>query len=286
MVVLRDNVYYRIPCADATGRPLPTATVRRQLVQILQQRPTDAAQPSPAIGALTGGNRDRWATVRSVRLRGPHRGACQPAAPPCRSPVQARAALAAADKRNADLLRMIDLAMMVVVLERAPAPTADAQLLRLLGQASDRWYDRHQLIVFANGDAGFVFEHSIGDGSTALRMAIDVQRRAGTGESASDGSGDAACVQESVRPHFWHNVPAAVADAARESQAELEAARRDIDLHVLNCDAVSTASAKAASLSADSMVQVAMQLAYHRMHGHFVAYGRARVAAAAARSDR
>ena len=42
------------------------------------------------------------------------------------------------------------------------------------GSATNRWYDKLQLVVCNNGVAGVNFEHSMVDGHTALRFASDI----------------------------------------------------------------------------------------------------------------
>ena len=43
-----------------------------------------------------------------------------------------------------------------------------------IGTSISRWYDKLQLIVSSNGQAGVNFEHSVVDGHTVLRFASDV----------------------------------------------------------------------------------------------------------------
>lgn len=43
-----------------------------------------------------------------------------------------------------------------------------------VGSCCNRWYDKHQIIVTADGTAGINFEHSATDGHTILRFVSDV----------------------------------------------------------------------------------------------------------------
>lgn len=82
---------------------------------------------------------------------------------------------------------------MLVVLENAAPLTMDeVSRLILHGPCSNRWFDKHQLIVCSNGKAGLNFEvtncstpnvkltidvqHSVGDGSTTLRLADEMYK--------------------------------------------------------------------------------------------------------------
>ena len=75
-----------------------------------------------------------------------------------------------------ELLDVVEQAILVLVLEAGSPPphprTSGAARLGLHGDARGRWFDKSiQLVVTANGVAGFCMEHSGFDGSTAVRLA-------------------------------------------------------------------------------------------------------------------
>ena len=43
-------------------------------------------------------------------------------------------------------------------------------------KGTNRWFDKHQLIITENGKAGINFEHSVGDGATTLRLADEMYK--------------------------------------------------------------------------------------------------------------
>jgi len=97
----------------------------------------------------------------------------------------AREELSRADE-NAELLRVVDSALFVLCLDDE-APTDAAEIARTMlhgsyrlrdgaqsGSMTNRWYDKLQMIVCANGAAGVNFEHTRVDGHTVLRFVSDV----------------------------------------------------------------------------------------------------------------
>ena len=119
-----------------------------------------------ALGVLTSLPRREWAAARKMIMEG-------------------------GDLKNKAALEIIDSALFVLVLdENVPKDIASAaknmlhgshelvmgennQLVQA-GSCCNRWYDKLQLIVMANGKAGVNFEHSAIDGHSALRYVSDI----------------------------------------------------------------------------------------------------------------
>lgn len=61
--------------------------------------------------------------------------------------------------------------MIIVALDDSK-PVTREQISRAVwtGNADNRWYDKHQLVVFDNGRSGFLGEHSCMDGTPTLRL--------------------------------------------------------------------------------------------------------------------
>ena len=99
----------------------------------------DKAGVGPAVGALTSENRDTW--------------------------TEARKYLASLG-RNAHTLERIDSAIMIVPLDdTAPSSREELSWACWTGAnggsgPGNRWFDKHQLIVFDNARSGFLGEHS------------------------------------------------------------------------------------------------------------------------------
>ena len=58
------------------------------------------------------------------------------------------------------------------------SPADQDELARLLlhGPGTNRWFDKHNLIVARNGNAGVNFEHAVGDGATTLRVVDEMYK--------------------------------------------------------------------------------------------------------------
>ncbi|KAG1758185.1 carnitine acetyl transferase [Suillus occidentalis] len=165
IVVLRRGQFYWFDALDEDHRPLLT---EREVLRNLQAICKDADKTPitevarTAIGVLTTENRKTWSSLRHEL---------------------------AEDKTNAACLRLVDDALFVVCLDDA-APGRDgvgvlarngekgedlAALCSVqVGTCTNRWYDKLQIIVCADGAAGVNFERTGVDGHTVLRFAADV----------------------------------------------------------------------------------------------------------------
>lgn len=177
IVVLRRGQFYWFDALDEDNRPLLT---EREVLRNLQAICKDADKTPitevarTAIGVLTTENRKTWSSLRHELVQ---------------------------DKTNAACLRLVDDALFVVCLDDA-APGRDGigalaqtgekgeDLAALcsnflcgtydlregvqVGTCTNRWYDKLQIIVCADGAAGINFEHTGVDGHTVLRFAADV----------------------------------------------------------------------------------------------------------------
>ncbi|KIJ59628.1 hypothetical protein HYDPIDRAFT_140391 [Hydnomerulius pinastri MD-312] len=179
IVVLRRGQFYWFDTLDEENRPLLT---EREVLRNLQAIVKDADKTPitevarTAIGVLTTENRKTWSRLRHALSE---------------------------DRTNAACLRLVDDALFVVCLDdAAPARegveaqsdkrkresgedlaalcsnflcgTYDLREGVQVGTCTNRWYDKLQIIVCADGAAGINFEHTGVDGHTVLRFAADV----------------------------------------------------------------------------------------------------------------
>ncbi|KAA1478333.1 carnitine acetyl transferase [Dentipellis sp. KUC8613] len=162
IVVLRRAQFYWFDVLDEENRPVLT---EREILRNLQAIVTDADKlPTSevarhSIGVLSTENRKTWSGLRDT-LSG--------------------------DRNNASCLHIVDNALFVVCLDDA-APNGLAELCHnflcgtyglehgvQIGTCTNRWYDKLQIIVCADGAAGINFEHTGVDGHTVLRFAADI----------------------------------------------------------------------------------------------------------------
>lgn len=113
-----------------------------------------------AIGVLSTENRKVWSSMRDHLTKG--------------------------KAHNASCLKVVDSALFVVCLDDV-SPEGVKELCGnflcgtyklsggvQVGTCTNRWYDKLQIIVCGNGEAGINFEHTGVDGHTVLRYAADV----------------------------------------------------------------------------------------------------------------
>ncbi|KAH9859123.1 acyltransferase ChoActase/COT/CPT [Lenzites betulinus] len=162
IVVLRRGQFYWFDVLDAENRPVLT---EREILRNLQAIVGDADQmpihevARNSIGVLSTENRKVWSQLRKALT---------------------------SNKNNESCLDVVDNALFVVCLD----DTSPENLAELcdnflcgtydlkggiqVGTCTNRWYDKLQIIVCADGAAGINFEHTGVDGHTVLRFAADI----------------------------------------------------------------------------------------------------------------
>jgi len=162
VVILRRGQFYWFDVLDHSNRPLLT---EREILRNLQAIVADA-DTTPvtevarsAIGVLSTENRKIWSQLRGTLQK---------------------------DRHNASCLQIVDDALFVVCLDDAKPDnlaqlcsnylcgTYELQSGKQIGTCTNRWYDKLQIIVCADGSAGINFEHTGVDGHTVLRFAADI----------------------------------------------------------------------------------------------------------------
>ncbi|GAA5828545.1 hypothetical protein JCM11251_000843 [Rhodosporidiobolus azoricus] len=162
VVVMARGQMYWFDVLDSKNRP---ALTERALLANLTAIAADAARTprnqvaQSALGVLSTERRQTWAQCRNGLMK--HEG-------------------------NAMCLEVLDKALFVVCLDDTSPKDASEMCENMLcgtyklekgvqvGTCTNRWYDKLQIIVAANGAAGVNFEHSGVDGHTVLRYVADV----------------------------------------------------------------------------------------------------------------
>ncbi|RAL61554.1 hypothetical protein DID88_009593 [Monilinia fructigena] len=164
LVVLCHGQFYWFDVLDDNSDLIMT----ERDVSINLQTIVDDAQKTPiqdaakgALGVLSTENRKIWSGLRDVLTR-------------------------EEGSNNADCLGIVDSALFILCLDYTE-PNSQADLCQnmlcgtsqvekgvQIGTCTNRWYDKLQIIVCANGSAGINFEHTGVDGHTVLRFASDL----------------------------------------------------------------------------------------------------------------
>ncbi|KAH7098270.1 acyltransferase ChoActase/COT/CPT [Auriculariales sp. MPI-PUGE-AT-0066] len=163
IIVLRRGQFYWFDVLDEQSRLLMT---EREILQNLKAIVADADKlpvdqiAATAVGMLSTENRKVWSKLRKDLQ---------------------------SDRANSACLNVIDQALFAICLDdAAPEKLSDVCNNFLcgsynltptgvqIGTCTNRWYDKLQIIVCANGVAGINFEHTGVDGHTVLRFAADI----------------------------------------------------------------------------------------------------------------
>jgi hypothetical protein len=252
IVVASNGHFYKVQVlGDGGSAQLSCSGLEQQLRSI---RADSLEGPAgDAVGALTTGERDLWGAQR-LALEGHAPG-------------------------NAASLRDIDTSLMVVSLEAGGGPAgikANSELmLHEGGRAGGRWYDKHCAVFFEDGAFGMNFEHSFSDGMTWNRWMQETwSDMHGT---ASPYSSPLPCPDSEVNS-FGADEPAGrqrlewdLTDGMRTeisaAKAAFQATVSNLDTDVLSFSDFGKSELKTWKMSPDCVVQVGLQLAFHRLHG-------------------
>eukprot|EP00127_Corallochytrium_limacisporum_P003858 Clim_evm72s153 gene=Clim_evmTU72s153 len=192
------------------------------------------------IGVFTGDERDIWARMRERLID--------------------------ISNQNANNLEMIQRGIVVICLDDQPTAT-DAETVKqvMYGEPSNRWFDKNQIIVTENGGAGMNWEHSQGDGSTALRLADFIFAES---ERLLDQEDIIVSDTLSSRPVplYWESAP----DVDREiirSHKRFEKMAGEVHIDSLIFNDFGINHIKTLKCSPDAFVQMAFQLTWYSLYG-------------------
>lgn len=242
VVFVRKNKFFKVPLIDPTGRELSAAELEFQIERVIEKAGSSSGLP---IGALTSDNRDLWTDARAQLLA------------------------ASPDGTNAKALEEIESSMIVVCLDDTkPVTREDISWACWVGDGKNRFYDKHQLIVFDNGRSGFLGEHSCMDGTPTLRLnefilATLAHGKVDLGPARSAGTGKTLPEPEELKFKVNDQVKSFVQGAEKRFE-ELVGSH---DLHVLHYEGYGKNTIKKFKASPDAWAQLVKQLAFHKMFG-------------------
>ena len=198
------------------------------------------------IGALTAGNRTRWAEAREEHF---------------------------GSGINEASLTTIERALFVVILDPAE-PETDTEMgrLNLMGRGYDRWFDKSvTLILYRNGVMGINCEHSYADALCTGHMVEWAMTRHFSTEVYDDDGNVLPSSSFTKKLSFqgtilpWALSPqaeVAIETAVISAHAAIDDLALEVYHHPWGKDRI-----KACKLSPDGFIQMAMQLAYYRDQG-------------------
>lgn len=155
MVVVRKNQFWQVALQDSTGKEFTLEELRRAFQHIYEHDPKTAL---PAVGIMTGINRDHWTAAHTHLM----------------SSSPTNAATLAAIRQSAFVFCLDTATPDPALAPLTSAPTSlssegikefSSRLWKGDAEGGNRWWDKPlQWIIFANGEAGFIGEHSCMDG--------------------------------------------------------------------------------------------------------------------------
>ena len=153
IAVQRGGRVWKVPVLDADGGLRSRGSRLLQAVVDAADAAAAGALAADGVGLLTTAGRDEWTAMRAALEASP---------------------------TSAASLSEIDGALFMVNLDpAAPEGVHDTCLSMLMGNGTDRWFDKSfQLVVTANGKAALNFEHAWGDGVSVLRYCDEVHAAA------------------------------------------------------------------------------------------------------------
>lgn len=241
VVVLRNGKYWSFDVVSpTTGQELSESEIRYQLERILAdpEAATPAAHP---VGALTGTDRDEWASAREGLLRA--------------SPV------------NRASLEAVQSAIIVLALDNA-SPVLPQDVARAIWTggkgALNRFFDKQQLVVFDNGVSGYNGEHSTMDGTPTLRLN-DFALAALDAGKIDMGTTHDTTIPPPKRLEFVLDVPSE--KAIEKAQEDFSGLLDQHDVEVQNFVGYGKEAIKQFKVSPDAWAQMVIQLAYWKLYG-------------------
>ncbi|KAI8061163.1 acyltransferase ChoActase/COT/CPT [Gongronella butleri] len=237
IIAVRKNKYYVIDTFHQ-GKQLSTSELQQQFERVIAQA---GDNKGPAIGALTADNRDTWTEARDLLL--------------------------AAHPNNENALNKIETSSFVVCLDDA-APTFRDEAVRQCwhGDGRNRFFDKPlQFLVFDNGKAGFLGEHSCMDGTATCRLNEYVCE--GLRNETID-HGDAQIRSDIPAPtQLEFHLNDGVQKAIAKSEANFDSLIAKNDMSVLAFQGYGKNLIKKFKASPDGYTQMVIQLAYYKMFG-------------------
>ncbi|KAG0367196.1 Carnitine O-acetyltransferase mitochondrial [Mortierella sp. AD032] len=237
VAVVRHNQFYTFDLVK-DGKVLSTADIEAQLDAIVKLA---GDRKDPSIGVLTSDNRDIW--------------------------TEARKTLINAGSQNEELLRKIESSVFLLCLDDSSPVTRD-EVSRACwhGDGRNRFFDKAlQFIVFENGKAGFMGEHSTMDGTPTCRLNDYVLTNLAQNKIDHGAATVSSNLQTPQKLNFAFNT--AVHKAIETSEKNFEELIGKHGLHVQNYEGYGKGLIKKFKCSPDAYVQMIIQLAYFKMHG-------------------
>ena len=246
IVVVHKHRYYRVDMVRPGDGAVLSADALLLEFERIRKDPRGAALVEEDVGVLTAGQRDTYYKGRHQLIK-------------------------TSPNVNGRSFKDLDTCLFVVCLEDAPAASAqDLTALNLHGlNGTNRWFDKHQVIIHADGNVGMCMEHGCGDGMTWMRMLNEVYADLFRDVKAPYSRLDTKVATSAITParplDFTINSP----QSKKDMTNALDFAKSqvsDCDLSQERFTEYGSERFKSWKVSPDSTMQMAFQLAYARVN--------------------
>ncbi|KAL1919862.1 uncharacterized protein VTP21DRAFT_1794 [Calcarisporiella thermophila] len=237
IIVIRQNKFYAVDVMQ-NGKQLSAAELESQFQYIMEHA---GKERDMAISVLTADDRDVW--------------------------TENRRHLVGISQINESNLYMIESSIFTLCLDDT-RPVTPCEISRALwyGDGGNRYHDKSfQLVVFENGKAGFIGEHSSMDGMITLRMCKFICQATMKHEM------NWGTIRKNLRlPSLLQfELNEKFQDIIFEAQWRFDIHASKHDVKVLTYEKYGKERIKNFRVSPDAYAQMVMQLAYYRVHGEF-----------------
>eukprot|EP00298_Acanthocystis_sp_HF-20_P015064 c21015_g3_i2.p1 GENE.c21015_g3_i2~~c21015_g3_i2.p1 ORF type:complete len:610 (-),score=239.96 c21015_g3_i2:195-2024(-) len=235
--------YFDVIITDKNGvrRHLTVEEIDSQLKKITSTKVLPEDQNN-SVGILTSENRDVWADGYKLLV----------------------------DAGNEASLRIIESAILILSLDsETPNSLNDVARTMWHGSGTNRWYDKSiTYVVTANGQCGFLGEHSMMDGTITLRMVDWCLNQIAKNKVDSGSAQLAANLPTPTHIPFKLNdkIKTAIASAKKSFESLISTH----ELSILQFKHFGKEGLKKMRVHPDAFTQLAIQLAYFKLKGHFV----------------
>ncbi|KAG8199407.1 hypothetical protein JTE90_000275 [Oedothorax gibbosus] len=249
IVVAHNNHYFSVDVYGDDGKPLNESQLLAQLQSVVAQ---SSIEKSP-IGVLTTLDRDSWAKAYK-RLR-------------------------KYDYQNKESIKSIQKAIFLLCLDKIVPDTnclnrkTHAALQTIhgggpKGNAGNRWYDKTiQFIVGGDGVVGLTYEHSPAEGPPITQMmdhVVDyIQKTKGNKWLPSTEVTEPTKLRFKLSDDTMQDI--------KEAENELQTLVDDLEMSCFTYEPYGKDFIKSQRLSPDSYVQMAIQLAFYKIHNQITA---------------
>ncbi|KXS17894.1 acyltransferase ChoActase/COT/CPT [Gonapodya prolifera JEL478] len=238
IVAVRNNQYFKVPVLTNDGKELSTPDLEVQLQRVIDLA---GSKKTASIGVLSADHRDVWAkNYEKLRAISPVNGAS---------------------------LDAIEESIFVLCLDNeSPVTREECARSAWHGDATSRYYDKHsQIIVWENGKAAFMGEHSMIDATPTAKLVDWVADQIYHNKLSHGTASPVASLQNPVKLEFVLN--GELESAVAQSQKAFNELVGKHEVAVLASYAYGKNLVKKMGVSPDALAQMAMQLAFFRMHG-------------------